>query len=54
VMVPRTYSYSDCVQFAKINNARLPTIKELQAEISKHGGGPLFPQNLWTPVSGTS
>jgi hypothetical protein len=53
MMVPRTYSYADCVQFAKINNARLATVAELQAEISKKGGA-LFYQDMWIPVSGNS
>ena len=47
-----TLKYSDCVALAEERNSRLSTQTEVQQELLRHGGRPLFPnEEMWWPIS---
>lgn len=51
VGVPGTLSHAQAVAFASSKQARLPSKAELDVHLKERGSVPLFPQDVWTPVT---
>ena len=51
VSAPGTLSHAQSLAFARREGARLPSKAELTTHIAQRGGGILFEQDIWAPVS---